>query len=165
MPPASPCLTPKPTDTPVPVIVSPPPVTPVATEPPKPKPEEPAASSRSSRKTLAYAVGGVGVVGLGVGTVFGLMASSKKSESNDMGHCDANSVCDPIGKTARNAALTDASVSTVAFIVGGLAVAAGVVLYVTAPTDAKAENKTVGHIEAGVQAGPGSGMFTLKGTW
>lgn len=154
-------LTPQATDAPVPVVVAPPVEPPPVTEPPKRTPEEPATSSRSSRKTLAYAVGGVGVVGLGVGAVFGLMASSKKTESNDMGHCDAMSVCDATGKTARNAALTDASVSTVAFIVGGLAVATGVVLYVTAPNDPKA----VGHLEAGAQAGPSSGMFTLKGTW
>ncbi|MEO6420392.1 MAG: hypothetical protein ABIP39_13330 [Polyangiaceae bacterium] len=155
-------LTPRATDAPVPVVVAqqPPPVA----EQPKPKPEEPA-SSGSSRKTLAYAVGGVGVIGLGAGAIFGLMASSKNSESNDAGHCDTNNACDPTGKTARNAALSDARISTVAFVLGGVALAAGVVLYVTAPTDSKGEHKSVGHLEAGAQVGPGSGTFSLKGTW
>ena len=126
-----------------------------------PKPEEPA-TSHSSRKTLAYAVGGLGIVGLGVGTIFGLQAISKNSASNADGHCTNG--CDATGKLARNDALAAARISTVGFILGGAALATGVVLFVTAPSDAKADQKTA-RVEAGAEVGPGNALFTVKGVW
>lgn len=132
-----------------------------AHEPPKPRPEEPTSSS-GPRKTLAYAVGGLGIVGLGVGTIFGLQAMSKNSASNADNHCTNG--CDTVGKSARNDALSAARVSTVAFVLGGAALAAGVVLFVTAPTEKKPD-QTAARVEAGAQLGSGSATFTLKGTW
>jgi hypothetical protein len=132
------------------------------TNEPKPKPEEPA-TSHSSRKTLAYVVGGFGIVGVGVGTIFGVQAISKNSASNAEGHCTADG-CDTIGKSTRNEALAAARISTVAFILGGAALATGVVLFVTAPSDRKSDQKAA-RVEAGAQVGPGNATFTLKGTW
>lgn len=71
---------------------------------------------------------GVGVVGLGVGVATGLVASSKTSTIEETcvdGHCPRSQ------ESAGDSAQTFASLSTVSFIVGGVASAAGVVLLVT----------------------------------
>lgn len=78
---------------------------------------------------LPIGLGGVGVIALGIGTVFGLNAISKNSDSNANGHCDTTG-CDPYGKGLRNDARSDATVSTIAFVLGlGAVAAGGVVLY------------------------------------
>jgi hypothetical protein len=88
--------------------------------------------ARSQRQVLGLSAAGVGVASVVLGTVFGLMARSawteaKKACGGDASHCsnisDAN--------TNRSEALTDATVSTAAFIAGGVLIAGGAVLYVT----------------------------------
>jgi hypothetical protein len=74
----------------------------------------------------------VGVASVVLGTVFGLMARSawtdaKKACGGDASHC--SNVSD--ANTNRSEALTDATVSTAAFIAGGVLIAGGAVLYVT----------------------------------
>jgi hypothetical protein len=75
---------------------------------------------------------GVGVVGLGVGTVFGFLAKSKLDASNN-GPCDKNDRCTPDGLNDRHSAESFATVSTIGFIAGGVFAAGGVVLFLTAP--------------------------------
>lgn len=72
---------------------------------------------------------GVGVVGLGVGGVFGILAISKANEVKDT--CKG-SVCpnSSRNKTAKEDSLLYGNVSTVGFIAGGVGVAAGAVLLV-----------------------------------
>ncbi len=104
-----------------------------ATAPVSASSEDPGAS----RRTLAYVVGGAGVVGLAVGTVFGLIASSSASSSKN--ECSTSSCQNyPQSKSDYDTASTDATISTVAFIVGGAAVATGAVLFFTAPTSPSA---------------------------
>jgi hypothetical protein len=87
----------------------------------------------STRKSLALVAGGVGVAGLVVGSVFGSNAGSAwtraKSECQP-GACGSGSAA----QSDRTSALSEATVSTVFFVVGGLAAAGGVVLWLTAPT-------------------------------
>jgi hypothetical protein len=71
-------------------------------------------------------------VGLGVGAYFGVHAKTQLDDSN-AGHCTAASVCDKAGLQGRVDALNSATISTIAFIVGGVVVAGGAVLYFTAP--------------------------------
>jgi hypothetical protein len=100
------------------------------------------ASSWSTQRTLALVAGGVGVVGLGVGAVFGLSASSKKSDYEQ--YQDSNGRClDAECATLSQDALSAATASTVGFIAGGALVAVGAVLWLTAPSGS-AELKTVG---------------------
>lgn len=97
----------------------------------------PVHSSTSSRreprmgtqKVLALVAGGVGVVGVGVGAIFGLQAMSK--------HDEAAKVCPDRCATASDAKLWDdarsaGTISTVGFVVGGVGLAAGAVLWFTA---------------------------------
>jgi hypothetical protein len=76
-------------------------------------------------RTVGWAVGGVGVVGLAVGTVAGIMAASDKSSAHCVGDaCDAGPL---------NSARSAAAVSTVGLIAGGVLGAGGAALVLFAP--------------------------------
>ncbi len=82
---------------------------------------------------MGLVVGAIGVVGLGVGTVFGLRAISKNDEAKEV--CPRGNVCDE----ERGVDLTDdaksaALVSNIGIGVGAAALVGGVVLYLTAPS-------------------------------
>jgi hypothetical protein len=88
-------------------------------------------SSSSTQRTAGIIVGAVGVVGIGIGAVFALGASSKWSDAK--AKCTAYPYgCNQDSMDARSSAQSKASVATIAFIVGGVAVAGGAVLWLTA---------------------------------
>ena len=110
-------------------------------------PIEKSAQPGSSQRTAALVVGAVGVVGVGIGSVFGLGASSKWSDAKS--HCSAYPYgCDAEGLDARASADSKATISTVAFIVGGVALTGAAVLWFTADSG-KEKNMAIG-------VGPGS---------
>lgn len=88
-----------------------------------------------TRKALPFIVGGVGVVGLAVGSGFGLSARSKRDESNTEAICPLTAPTCP----AREEAQSAATISTVAFILGGVGVTAGIVLFATTPKGRSAD--------------------------
>jgi len=90
------------------------------------------ADGGASRRWIGIVVGAIGVVGVGAGSVLGLVAMSKRDESNN-GPCDKNDGCNGPGLSLRQDALNYATGSTIAFAVGGIALATGAVLYFTAP--------------------------------
>jgi hypothetical protein len=92
----------------------------------------------SHQRTIALVVGGVGVVGLGVGSAFGLMAKSTYDKSGP--HCSLDH-CDATGHDFRQSAFTKADVSNVAFGVGAAALVGGVVLFLTAPKQPATESR------------------------
>jgi hypothetical protein len=117
---------------PLPLAAAPSPSPPAAGAP-EPPPAEPASGNPGvARRWIGIGVGAAGLIGLGVGTVLGLNAKSKLDESN-AGPCGAGDRCNSQGLALRQDASSAATGSTVAFVLGGLAVGAGVVLYVTAP--------------------------------
>lgn len=88
-----------------------------------------------TQKTLALVLGGAGVVGLGVGAVFGIISSSKHGTAED--HCSSEGgqyLCDAEGVDAANSARSAGNVSTIAFIAGGVLLGAGAALWFTAPS-------------------------------
>lgn len=109
-----------------------------------------AASSGGGTKTLGLVLGGVGVVGVGIGSFFGLKAMSKIDQAKDAS-C-AGKVCQEradleLTKDANSAA----TVSNVAFIAGGASLVAGAVLYFLAPSSR----------ESGLRASPYAGPHEL----
>lgn len=88
-------------------------------------------SSFGTQRTLAIAAGAAGVVGLGIGSAFGLVSMSKGSDAD--ARCDADNFCDNAGLELRRDAIDAGDLSTIGFVAGGVLVAAGVVLWVTAP--------------------------------
>jgi hypothetical protein len=104
---------------------------PPAAPPPRAATDEGAPGHRSSTKrTLGFVIGGVGIAGIAAGSVFGIMALGDKSTRD--AHCPGpGNTCDPTGVDAVHAGSRDATVSTVAFIVGGAALATGAYLVLT----------------------------------
>ena len=102
-------------------------------------------SSASLQRIAGYVSLGTGAVGVGLGALFGLLRTSKVSEL--AGDCDLDrGVCaiDPGDSVARQRieslhgqASTFASSANIAWIVGGIAVASGVVLILTTLQDDK----------------------------
>ncbi|NOU32685.1 MAG: hypothetical protein HOO96_32675 [Polyangiaceae bacterium] len=90
----------------------------------------PAAPAPGGHLGLTVGAGALSVVGLGVGTVTGILTLGKKST------IDANCVgttCNAAGKDAADASRTLGLVSTIGFIAGGAFAAAAVVLFITEP--------------------------------
>jgi hypothetical protein len=102
-----------------------------------------------TQRLIAYTLGGAGIIGIGIGTAFGLSAISKNKKSNEQG-CDANE-CEPRAAEIRKDAQAAGNASTVAFIAGGALLAGGVVLFFTAP-NARASEKPA----TSLTFGPGS---------
>ncbi len=119
--------------------------TPTPTPPPEQnqnQPSEPVDKSRGkTQRIVGIAVAGVGVVGVAVGSIFGLVAIGKKGDTSS--NCNSDlSRCNSAGVDAMSSARSSATISTVGFIAGGALLAGGIVLYVTAPKPN--EEKTVG---------------------
>ena len=83
-------------------------------------------------KTIGFVVGGVGIASIGVGAVFGLMASSQASSAKSDKTLCPDKVCTPAGRKEIDSAKTKALVSTIGFGVGAAALVAGTVLVLTA---------------------------------
>jgi hypothetical protein len=99
----------------------------------------PAAEASGPNRTLAYVVLGVGVVGLGVGTVFGLNAMSKK---NDLSNACPNKSCRASEQSNIDSAKSAGTISTIAFGVGGAAVILGGVLFFTASSSSSSSSSS-----------------------
>jgi hypothetical protein len=84
---------------------------------------------------------GLGAVGIGIGTGFGLEAKNARDQSN-AGPCNASDHCTAHGLSLRNDAIADARISTVAFALGAVAIGASVVVIVI-PHGAKRDAVTV----------------------
>ena len=107
-----------------------------ASAPPEPAPANASQSAAPSgglgtQRTVALVAAGVGVVGVVVGTIFGVKSKSEHDEAEK--YCDGNRCTDARGVSAGNSAYSAGTVSTVAMIIGGVALAAGVTLWLTAP--------------------------------
>lgn len=107
------------------------------------------------RRILGIGLGAGGVAALGVGVVFGMMAGTANDDAKtecggDVTDCRGDRAkADDLVASAR----TRATVSTVALAVGGVAVVAGAVLYLTAPAKrerAVALTPQVGRDQVGV---------------
>jgi hypothetical protein len=110
-----------------------------------------------ARRWLGVGVGAAGVVGVVVGAAFGLKARSKLDQSND-GPCDASDHCSDAGLALRQDAESAARVATIAMIAGAVAVGAGVVLYVTAPSGPRREGISIAPMPL-----PSGGGAVLRG--
>jgi serine/threonine-protein kinase len=109
-------------------------------------------------RTWALAAGGVGAVGLGVGSVFGLISLSKHNDAAK--HCaNGDNPCDGQGVQWGGEAQSAGNVSTIAFVVGAAALAGGAVLWLTAPVPQSAQLALVPSV------GPESGGLSVKGLW
>lgn len=98
----------------------------------------PRESSTSWRPIVAWSSLGVGVAGVAVGSVFGARAMTKANAAEE--YCEGTS-CLPEADDDITASKRAGTVSTAAFIVGGLGVGAGVFLLLTGSSRSKAEGE------------------------
>lgn len=101
--------------------------------------------------TAAWVAGGVGVVGLAVGGVFGLMVLDRKSTVDD--HCDANDFCDDEGLDAGDEGARFSTIATVGTVVGLVGIGAAAAIWIGSGDDAPA---------VGASAGPGGGRVVIR---
>lgn len=146
---SAPTITPRPVPPPPPPEESPPPpeLVPVEGDPPQ------------WQKPAGVVAMAAGVVGMGIGGGFGLAASSTYDEAFEGGGgCNrADNTCDAAGQSRVDDARSQATMSTILFVAGGVVAATGVVLYLTAPSPKR----------TGVHVAPaplvGGGGFVLGG--
>lgn len=108
----------------------------------------------STQRVLGIVAASVGVVGVGVGTVFGLRTSSKWADAK--AHCTGVE-CDRTGVQLAAEAKNAGTVSTISFIAGAVFLAGGAALYFTAPTGPSKPSSS------GSTRGSGSGVTTRFG--
>lgn len=94
--------------------------------------DDASAAPGQTQRVVGVALGGAGLVGLALGTVFGLV--SKGTYDRALRDCPTGPTsCNDAGVAAGSDAHGQATVSTVAFVAGGLLAVGGATLYLTAP--------------------------------
>jgi hypothetical protein len=152
--------------------VTPPETQPARQAPPAPEAGTPSAPAKvpgsaergmGTQKMLGLVAGGVGVAGVAVGSVFGLMALSQKSqqESDCGGPCSAQSHAQAIND--HSTAITDGTISTVGFIAGGALLVGGAALFLIGGRSSDQPAATGIFFMPSV--GPGGGGMFLKGAF
>jgi hypothetical protein len=120
----------------------------------------PGGAGGNTQRIVAVAMGGVGAIGLGVGAVFGAEAIGAANDHN----C-SNGVCstEADARVQRNG-ITDGNVSTVAFVAGGVLLAGGIVLWLTAPRAASTKAPTT-TAWAGIAPASGGLLARVGASW
>ena len=129
--------------------------------PPSPPPSEPDASPRNH--TLSFIGFGVGAAGIVAGSVTGLLAISSFNSAKSKG-CVGNR-CPPASDGDLDTASTMATISDVAFIVGGVGVAVGVVGLFVGNKGSSDANVPGGGTAFTVNPWLGPGSAGLRGTF
>ncbi len=134
--------------------------TPVVTPPPTETTKD-----GSTQRYIGIGLMGGGVIGVVIGTIFGLKTSSKWSEAKT--HCTGID-CDRTGVTLAAEAKNAGTASTIAFIAGGAFLAGGAAVFFTAPSgSAKKEGAPKGAQlrPQDVRVGVGAGSVLLEGSF
>jgi hypothetical protein len=130
----------------------PPPVSKVPSHHPPPARAQ-RSSGTNGLKIAAIASGGLGIAAIGVGIGFGLKAKSLDERSLENGHCSEAAGCDDAGWPLHRDAIRAATVSTLGFATGAVALGAGVTLFILGRdrTEKKAASVVVCPVSGGGQ--------------
>lgn len=141
-------------DATTPTTAPPPPPLTTATAPPSSPPASEPPPPSSPWRTIGLASAGVGLVAMGTGAVFGVIAKSKRDDSNAPGGCVKDD-CPAGGPTqARRDAVSAGNTATMLFVIGGVLAAAGVTVYLVAPSSSSSR---------AVRVSPSVAGFDLEG--
>ena len=125
---------------------------------PAPKPSAPPPQrGLTTGQTLGLVVGGVGVIGLGLGTYFGVRTISKNSDAERF--CNADNRCNQEGIDLTEKAKKDATTSNIAFAAGGALVAVGGIVFLSSGRSESERVTLVPLIGPGTAAASVSGRF------
>jgi hypothetical protein len=144
-----------------PSVLAPPPP-PVSLVPPPAAPVAATSADRGSsgpQRTIGIVVAGVGVVGVGLGSVLGLAAKGKYNDSLENCETANPNLCNGTGLSQRDSARSTGNTASVAFGVGAAALISGVVLWLTAPSGGSRGGAV------GVFVAPAPGGAIIKGAW
>jgi len=150
---------------PIPVLgesATPPPNAPPPSVAPPGAEAPPKEASPFPLRTVGIVTAAVGVVTIGIGSVFGITAIGKNSDSNTTG-CNGDN-CTGAGLTNRRDALSAGNTATALFVVGGLLTGGGVLMFVLGGSSSGGsggESKPA--VAAAPAIGPGSAGFALSG--
>jgi hypothetical protein len=114
-------------------------------------------------RVAGLVLGGVGVVGLAIGTAFGVVALKDVSAAKDDPALCPDEWCSPAGRDAINAATTKAHVSTVGLVVGGAALVAGVVMAIAGGSSEAAPSEQATRLDVVPVLGPGTAGVAVGG--
>lgn len=109
--------------------------------------------SLDAQDVAAISAGAVGLAGVIVGTVFGLKSVSKHADSDD--YCTGHVCEDPRGVELMHEARAAGNVSTTGFVIGGLGLAAGAMLWFARPFGPRANSAV----------GVAHGSLEVRGAW
>jgi serine/threonine-protein kinase len=130
---------------------------------PMPPADAGASQASSGISPWVIGLGAVGVVGLGTGAVFGLLAQRKYDDSKNFCNARDENRCSERGVESRDDAFALGNVSTAAFIVGGAVLAGAGVLWLTAPDAKTAHARGVRNLRAGVHASSERAALIVQG--
>src|SRR5258706_7202513 len=86
-------------------------------------------SGSGAQKATAFLAGGVGVAGIAVGTIFGVSAKNKRDDATEW--CSGAACWDQRGVDLLSGSRKDGTISTVAFVLGGVGLTSSVILFAT----------------------------------
>jgi hypothetical protein len=122
-------------------------------------------TSNGPLRPIAYTLGGVGAASLIVGGVTGAIAISKKNASESA--CGSATQCSNHAESVsdHNTASSLATVSTITFIAGGVALAAGVTLFFLAPKKSESGTPQGTSFRVDPVLGPLGGGLKMEGSF
>lgn len=146
--------TPTPTPAPAPASVEP-------DVPPSPPPS----SGWTTMRTVGVVMGGAGVAAVAVGSIFGLMASSAWSSSQN--ECASPTTCTnrPQAVSDHDAGVTDATISTIGFIAGGALAAGGVALFFMGARPSSETAQRQSGVVVAPAVAPGLASLSVRGSF
>jgi hypothetical protein len=140
------------------VVAPPPPLAPASLSPSSKAHHGTGAKRTDPKRTIGIALGAVGIAGVAAGAVTGILVLGDKSTVAD--HCDPiTHACDQTGVNAANDGKTFSTVSTVAFAAGGALFVTGLVLFLTARSDAGSTVSTTVVAPQGYAGGAGLSLL------
>jgi serine/threonine-protein kinase len=114
-----------------------------------------------TQRIVGVGLGAAGLTGVVLGTIFGVQTLTRAAQADE--HCLQSdpSQCDQAGVNLRHSEKASGTASTVSFIIGGAAVAAGLVLFLTAPPK-RADHQ---HDALLIELAPAPAGATLRVRW
>lgn len=119
------------------------------------------ARSGDSQRAAGWIVTGLGVASVAVSAGFGFASLGKRNDSRD--HCIGDA-CDADGVAMRDAAIRNGNIATITAIAGGVAVAGGLALVLTAPKKDHGVERA-GSLRAAPSFASNGGALFLSGTF
>ena len=118
-----------------------------------------------TQRGVGLGLGLAGLVGIVVGSVYGVKAANKNADS--LPHCQPNNskLCDVTGVQLGEDAFGASYVSTAGFLAGGAGLVGGTILFLTAPAAPAKSTSGRRRFEATPVVGFGMGGLSVRGVW